>query len=186
MESDLALAFASQPHRVLGRSLRPYTLRHQFALLALGSPFESFKPGETIGWPELESAVTVCTLDDPMPELYRLARHRTFGMAWRATFKRDTLRAECERFAAYLTEHCSVPELFSAPSDGKAPSTPAQLRILCRLLAAGMPLADVWRLTPGQAQWLLVGLSEIEGGNVSIVTDEMREMVRLAETGALN
>ncbi len=173
-------AFAHTEHRVLGRVLARFTLRHRFWLEAFGSPLVT---GGEVTLVDLEMATRICALPFPALEVAvprMLARGPGWrdkaGYGWRVLFRR--VGREYADFQAYLLDHgcppathgsgpveCGVPDgpppvpgMKRKPARIDDSGLPNLLSLVTGLMRCGWSDPErVWALSPGQAEWYLAG-----------------------------
>jgi hypothetical protein len=182
-------AFAHVSHRVMGRSLQPFTLRHRFWLEAFESPMVT---GGTATLLDLEMAARVCAI--PYSRLDReVPRMLTRGPGWipRLAFSLRMLRGRVAvQYAAwqdYLTDHGCPPACHGSGKvshGGKRyEAMPGILGLVTALVrGSGWPPDTVWSLCPGAAEWYLTGIFIHRGVDMKIKTshdEEFEEGLRL-------
>ena len=95
-------AFINCEHKVLGRRLRPFCLRHCLYLEAIGSPIMRIVNGEevAISRKDLELAVIICSADR---DIIAAMKRPNFGLRFHR-FNRGLTA-----FLGYLTDFLSLP-----------------------------------------------------------------------------
>lgn len=181
-------AFGHMEHRVMGRRLCKFTLRHRFWLEAMESPVVT---GGRLGLVDLELAARVCAipfaeLDTRLPAMLARGPRGWERLAWLwRGLRRDTQR-EMDLMRAYLLDHGCPPETHGGDTviceDGAEPvddnPLPGMLGLVTGLMrAAGWEPETVWALSPGEAEWYLAGIFTQRGVDVGIKTaaDEAME-----------
>ena len=174
-------AFAHTRHRVMGRELQPFSLRHRLWLELFESPLVL---GGEVTLVDLEMAARVCAiparrLDSRVPRLLAggpgwLGK---LGFAWRA-LRRHAGR-EYTAFQSYLADHGCPPATHgSQPSqNGKHyEAMPGLLGLVTALIrGSGWPPDTVWSLSPGQAEWYLTGIFMHRGVDMRLKTSHDEE-----------
>jgi len=187
-------AFAHAGHRVMGRDLEVFTLRHRFWLEAFGSPLVL---GGAVTLVDLEMAAGVCAL--PVGVLDReVPRMLTRGpslmaklrFCWRVLRRRAD--AEYEAFQDYMLDHGCAPATHGAAAvshDGRNYETmPGILGLVTGLVrGSGWDPDTVWALSPGQAEWYLTGIFMHRGVDMRLKTahdEEFEEGIRRERVAA--
>lgn len=179
MDTALIEAFWHAEHRLLGRRLKPLTLRHCFVLATAGNPLIT---GERI--PELTDiaqAVEICSRDAEFflsgKKPSWAARQITGMLAWAE-------KRPLEKFRAYLDDYCSGPEVWSREG-GKGAKAHFTISIVAGLGHwLGVPLRDAWQMSPGEANWMLAAaIEQSPHGSIEIVGDGEEDAIRKALEG---
>lgn len=193
IDAPLAESFVHRPHTVMARRLRPLSLRRLFALMIIDSPFLDNSRGVT--WSDLEAAVTVCALRNPVPVLWCLPRHRRLRGRLLRRLRSGTLERHALRFVAYLKDYHALPE--SADEEGGTlAKAPWLLRIVHTLTRNGFseeeykpcwpfrnPLC-VWDLPTGEAFFRYATVQELDGAEINVLDPEEKELLELARQSA--
>lgn len=170
----LAAVFA-RPPVVLGRQLRPFCCGHAVLLDALESPYIRGGPLAQNG-SDLIKAVWICS------QTYEAARDGLMrppeviaaeAQQWGASMKADGLdvRAEHERFSAYLEEHTRAPKRWKK-GDEKAAKSPWPLTIAIGLQRElGWTETRAWNAPLQEALWAFAVISEANGDD-SLISEE--------------
>lgn len=175
-------AFVHVSHRVMGRKLQPFTLRHRLWLEAMDSPLVT---GGRATLMDLELASVVCSipfrdLDRRMPVL--LARGpgpwTRLSFLWR--FWRRAAAREYAGFQEYFIDHGCPPSTHggsSATKDGKIyESLPGLLGLVTALArGSGWEPETIWGLSPGAAEWYLAGIFTHRGADMKIKSEHDEE-----------
>ena len=175
-------AFAHISHRVMGRWMEPFSLRHRFWLEAMESPLVV---GGVATLVDLELAARVCAiptdkLDRQVPRL--LARGPSWLDRWRfcARALRGRVDREYEAIQNYFMDYGCPPSTHgSGPvteSGKRYESMPGILGLVTGLIRCGVWDPErVWALNPGAAEWYLAGLLAHRGVDVRIKTEQDEE-----------
>jgi hypothetical protein len=175
-------AFAHVPHRVMGRWLEPFSLRHRFWLEAFESPLVT---GGTATLIDLEMASRVCSipfakLDREVPRMLR----RGPGWGARIGFSLRMLRGrtaeEYGRWQDYLTDHGCPPACHGGGKVSKGgkryEAMPGILGLVTALVrGSGWDPDTVWAICPGAAEWYLTGIFMHRGVDMRIKTSHDEE-----------
>lgn len=186
-------AFAHTGHRVMGRRLRRFTLRHRLWLEVLESPLVG---GGECAMTDLELASMVCAipwqkLDDRVPRLLDKewwARPLRWYRKWRFALGCLVRRADRQYagFQAYLMDHGCPPAGYYEQKIEEAEKVPGVLSLVTGLMrGAGMGL-EVWGLSPGEGEWYLAGVFMHRGAELPIKTphdEEFEEGLRRERAG---
>jgi len=201
MDESVAEAHIHRPeHRVLGRVLRPLSLRHLLWLEALKSPLvvssdaRAATGDDTIGPDDLLLAVRVCQcstdrqLQDILTDTVSLRdRLHILRLAWRTrgTSPRAQRRAkrwwteELAKWQAYWEDYMVPPALMpNATKRARAMQLPWQLMSAGSLIRRGVPRDTAWWIPVGEALWLDLAMHDAEGAEYSLLTDERRASLR--------
>lgn len=191
-------AFGHTEHRVMGRRLAKFSLRHRFWLEAFASPLVR---GGAVELLDLEMAARVCAipaaaLDSRLPRLLARGPGRLGRLWWLARLWRRDAAAEYAGFQAYLLDFGCPPATWDG-SGGQvegaedAPPESGDLPGLLSLVTGLMRGAcwepeTVWRLSPGEAEWYLAGVFMHRGVDVGIksAADEAMEEILAARAKA--
>lgn len=170
MEERLAETVFHGRHVVLGRTLRPLTFFHLFALQATGSAFCT--EGGRLSFAELVQAVEICRRPRARLQRYlsrrRSCMDRLVGWLTVRIFARHYL-GELAAFQAYLRDHFDRPDYFDA--DGTKCKVPWPLPQISRLIHHGhMTLDQAWDVNPGFAEWLIPALQEAAGHKINLIS----------------
>jgi hypothetical protein len=178
-------AFGHMEHRVMGRTLARFTLRHRFWLEAMDSPLVT---GGPVGLPDLELAARLCAipyaeLDRRLPRLLDRGPRwwGKLGYLWRV-WRRDPQREYLD-FQGYLLDHGCPPATFGGDGDGGEGGLPGVLGLVTGLMrGTGWDPATVWGLPPGEAEWYLAGVYLHRGVDIGLKSradESMEESLRL-------
>ena len=154
-------AFINCKHKVLGKSLKPFCLKHCLYLEAIGSPVASLINGEEkqITRKDLELAVVICSAeDDILNELEHIYSPKNWCMRFHR-FKRGLTQ-----FLSYLTDFLSFPELWDR-SDGKNALNAPWILSKATLLLSKTSLSrdEIWNMPLGELIWYIACFAEQEG-----------------------
>lgn len=179
-------AFAHSAHRVMGRRLSRFTLKHLFWLKALGSPVVTGGEARLV---DLERAAAICALpfeelDDRVPWLLEKGPSwwRRLGFMWRTLL--GSTEREYADFQAYLLDHGCPPathvdEEIEMGEDGDTAATdetdqsplPDLMSLVAGLIRmTSWPRDEAWACSPGEAEWYLAGVAIHRGSDVKIKT----------------
>jgi hypothetical protein len=178
-------AFAHVGHRVMGRRLRVFSLRHRFWLEAMESPLVT---GGVATLVDLELASRVCAmghdeLDDGVPAL--LLR----GPRWwervvfcvRLLMRRGAAQREYEAFQNYCLDYGCPPATHGgggpvAENGKRYEAMPGILGLVTGLVrGSGWAPETVWALNPGAAEWYLAGIFTHRGVDMRLKTEHDEE-----------
>jgi hypothetical protein len=186
-------AFLPPSVRVCGRSLKKFTLWHNFLLSAIESPVAI--GGDFLTVPQLLAAVEACT----RPFGDHRVRPRPLD-AWRRrrlTRDKDLFRREAETFYAWVAAHCKGPHYFRKSSGGSAyedsigGAGPQCLSLSVSLMSrANMSKPDAWNTSMGIALWIDFQCAQNEGVPLhylpeSVVNDNPEDVYAMSEESAL-
>jgi hypothetical protein len=176
-------AFAHGRHKVMGRWLEPFTLRHRFWLDTFGSPLVTGGKATAV---DLEMAARVCAipfrhLDARVPVMLSSGP----GLLGKAAFAWKVIRCKTEveysAFQAYLADHGCPPVTHDggaqATEEGKRYETmPGLLGLITAVIrGSGWPPETVWALSPGAAEWYLTGIFMHRGVDMHLKTEHDEE-----------
>lgn len=176
-------AFAHVGHRVMGRELQPFSLRHRFWLEAMESPLVT---GGIATMIDLEMASRVCAIPFSRLEM-DVPKMLLRGPRWRDKLRflwlmlRSRTATEYEAMQSYFMDHGCPPATHAcAPvtKDGKRyEAMPGILGLVTGLIrgSGGWDPDTVWALTPGAAEWYLVGVFMHRGMDMKIKTEHDEE-----------
>lgn len=180
LDAQFLESFIHQPHSVMGVRLVPFSLRHLMALDVCASPF--LDTSKTIGWPDIEIAVTICSLRNPLPLLYRLDRLRKWRVRWIRTFGGEKRKwTEAAGFVAYLADYHAVPETAEEEGQKNRSKTPWILRVIETLRKDGIREEDAWAMPSGEALWRYAAILENGGAELNILDEDEKGLKRLIE-----
>ncbi|NDE16087.1 hypothetical protein EBZ80_14265 [bacterium] len=171
-------AFVNGKHKVMGRSLRPFSLYHQLWLEVIESPLMDSRQKATPA--DLEIATRVCAAGyDEAPRVLRKRRPVLFG--WR--YGQKTFDREMALFAAYLRDFNAQPEVHQQMRQEKrgdvdTSAFPDTLAIACSLIRNGFSEEAAWTMPIGKAVWYSCGFARAEGVDVQIKTAQEKEFER--------
>lgn len=164
--------FFARPRRVLGRLLRPFSMRHRLTLEAIGSPFVN--PGSRATPVDLILAVRVCSIDDPLEAVSGSSFSDWFaGVKMRR--RPGIFEFHAAAFADYIAEFSTPPSLFAEPSGGSGRGVHWTLTVATALVEAGFEEERVWNMPEGLAVWYYVAGSIRKGAEMEILTTEAEE-----------
>lgn len=174
-------AFASTPHEVMGKRLRPFCLYYQFWLDFIESPLWTGKrPASLI---DLEIATRLCSCDYGEAERI-IQEHRNRGRfhawywkvlgrwIWALKALRFNTKIEAEKFHAYIHSTYSPPEFHGSSRRNPAEEFPPVLGTVCWLVEwGGWAERRVWMLPLGRAHWYVTGYLRNKGVSLKLVTE---------------
>lgn len=178
-------AFAHVSHRVLGRRLEPFSLRHRFWLEAMESPLVT---GGTASLVDLELAARVCAI--PFPALDReVPRMLAEGPGWRAKLGflwrlwrggNGLTAREYRAFQEYFLDHGCPPathnEVAVTSAGKRYEAMPGILGLVTGLArGSGWEPDTIWACTPGAAEWYLAGIFTHRGVDMRLKTEHDEE-----------
>ena len=151
MQSRLIEGFFHGRHRVIGRRLRPFTLRHAFVLAASGSPFllgGAVTPGDLLLAVEVASR--------PGDYFLRPRPIRGPRRLWLETrLALGDMDGEAAAFDNYLADYMTGPQPWEGQGDdgsrGKVNWILTQVAALMHLFSWSE--AQAWATPPGAAAW---------------------------------
>lgn len=110
-------AFINCEHKVLGRRLKPFCLRHCLYLEVIGSPIMRIVNGEevAISRKDLELAVIICSADR---DIIAAMKRPNFGLRFHR-FNRGLTA-----FLGYLTDFLSLPDMWDSSEGERAINAP--------------------------------------------------------------
>ncbi len=167
-------AFINCEHKVLGKRLKPFCLRHCLYLEAINSPVMKIVNGDEveITRKDLEIAVIICSSDGDVLNALTLPH---FVMRFHR-FKRG-LRG----FLSYLTDYLSFPEMWSKSESDTTLNAPWILSRATLLLSkTNLTLSEIWNMPLGELLWYCASFAEQEGV-AQIQSDEERKIIEEAE-----
>jgi hypothetical protein len=181
-----AIIHRRRPHVVMGRRLVFLTLRHQFWLDHVKSPF--VRGGEPTAM-DLELATRICSV--PAHRIQdALARPpapwTAFFHSW--IWRGRRLNLEMLRFSAYIKDYSSGPEMLpgSAPkvhgSQTDRTKFPSMMGLILQLVKGNIYGGDIdriWGMSPGEAAWASIGLALMEGQKIPLATPQDLESLEL-------
>lgn len=175
-------AFAHISHRVMGRRLRPFSLRHRFWLEALESPLVT---GGAATLVDLEMASRVCSLpfeklDHAVPEMAGRGPGWCSKLRFLWRMWRGNVADEYQAFQDYFIDHGSPPATHaSGPRNAQGKryeSMPGIIGLVTALArGSGWPPETLWSLTPGAAEWYLAGIFTHRGVDMRLKTEHDEE-----------
>lgn len=176
-------AFAHVAHRVMGRRLEPFSLRHRFWLEAMESPLVT---GGVVTLVDLDLAARVCAvpcrnLDREVPTLLERGPGRWERLRFAWWWMRGRADHEYAAFQEYFMDYGCPPATHgggaSATQKGKRYETmPGILGLVTGLIrGSGWEPETVWSLNPGAAEWYLVGIFLHRGVDMRLKTEHDEE-----------
>lgn len=186
-------AACQDPPKCIGLQLRPYSLGHHVSLHAANS---SFLNGSGALFTDLILGVFICSQSWAEWQAWRQSwKLPVFLRVWGWMYRKFDVKAEGERFAGYLRDGETIPEL-SVPGSGKTLVSPWENRIKLFLVrelrlsaaeAMDYPLALAWQeyCAHGEREGFLTLLSDAEKESLDFVhSDRCKEMLRKAKEQA--
>lgn len=182
-------AFAHHSHRVMGRVLQPFSLRHRFWLEAMDSPIVG---GGTATMVDVEMASRICAIPFPLLDTHVPAMIER-GPGWLARIGfcfrmlRTSTEAEYRLLQNYLMDHGCPPATHAAgvptgPSGQRYETMPGILSLITALTrGSGWDPDKIWALSPGAAEWYLTGIFIHRGVDMKLKTahdEEFEEGLR--------
>lgn len=152
-------AFINCRHRVLGRNLKPFSLRHCLYLEAIGSPYMDAINGKSaeITRRDLEIAVTVCSAEGDISEALR-----RIGHIGNLAMKLHPFKRASTRFLSYLSDYIALPELWE--NGGEPVNAPWILsRVVLLMSKTSLGRNEIWDMPIGEVFWYCAAFGEQEG-----------------------
>lgn len=175
-------AFAHVSHRVMGRRLEPFSLRHRFWLEAMESPLVT---GGRANLVDLEMASRVCampfrTLNHAVPEMCLRGPSLWAQLRFLRRLCGGSVAREYAAFQEYFLDHGCPPATHHAPvvtSGGKSyESMPGILGLVTAVArGSGWDPETIWALSPGGAEWYLAGIFTHRGVDMRIKSEHDEE-----------
>ncbi len=167
-------AFINCEHTVLGKRLKPFSLRHCLYLEAINSPIMKIVAGDEveISRKDLELAVIICSCDSDIIE----AMNKPHILMRFHRFKRGLTG-----FLSYLSDYLSLPAMWNKSDDNAILNAPWILSKATLLLSkTNLSLAEIWNLPIGELLWYCASFVEQEGFG-QIQSDEEQKIIAEAE-----
>lgn len=167
-------AFINCKHKVLGKRLKPFCLKHCLYLEAIGSPIMKVVNGEEaeITRKDLEIAVVICSTDRDILD----ALSRPY-----ITMKFHRFKRGLTAFLGYLTDYLSLPEMWDRSNGKTTINSPWILsRVILLLSKTNLTREEVWSMPLGELLWYCASFIEQEGFG-QIQSEEERKMIEEAE-----
>lgn len=161
-------------HRILGRSLKPFSLWHLLLLQTIESPFVT--PGkEGVTLRDLKTAVGICSLE------YRHSKVKR--PVFPVLLKEKDLQSCVDKFLDYIKDYHHKPEYTVVDPDPYAPPAPpypqepSSISTAFRAAwASGVPLARAWNMPIGEAFVAEAMYFKSKGHQLDFMSPEDREM----------
>jgi hypothetical protein len=164
----LAEAFINKSYKVLGLSLKPFSLWHLFLMESAGSPM--LQGGQAlVRWQDIRWAVSISRSVWPninWPSGWELAKS-LLAMPYPNLYK------ELYNFNLYLLDHYSIPLIWQKDGDGADQNIDNLgniVTITTSLVSAGFKLSEVWNMPVGMAYWYFVNTQRLKGAKIDIVS----------------
>ncbi len=181
-----------EPPRCIGLQLRPYSLGHHIALHAYDSSFTQGRPR----FEDLVLGVFICSQTWAGWEAWRSSwKLPIMFKIWGWFAGKFDVRAEGERFSAYITQSSETPEV-AIPAKGRALSAPWESRLTLFLIkhlrltyeqAMDFPIALAWQhyTAHGELDGSITLLSDADKETLDFVhSDRMKAMLDEAKEAA--
>lgn len=177
MEAAFLQALYAKPAPViLGRRLRPFSLSHRVALMALGSPFMSGDGNTPIEPADVAIAVAILSMSEPFAPLPK----PTLRDRWecrRAMKSGKRHWANCSAITAFIADHSAHPTIWEKKRESHDDGIPWVLHVITRLIKHGIPERDAWTMSEGRAIWLNLAILNQSGADLSLVTDREKALM---------
>ena len=181
MNDKLIEAFFEAPHTVLGRRLKPLTLRHAFVLAAADN--ELLTGGEGCTVDDIYQAVEICSRDglyffgDNTPSEIR----KTW---WHWRTRKYDMVDEFIKLGRYFEDYTPRPEVWTSGSGKKGAGCHWIISTIAGLMKhLGMSKDDAWNESPGSANWLLVAALEADPMiSIDVMSEEEARAVELLKS----
>jgi len=186
-------AFAHVGHRVCGRRMQPFSLRHRFWLEAFESPLVVGGQATIL---DLEMAAAICAvpfekLDTVVPRMLRSGPSLFAKVRFAMRCLRSAAGKEYSAWQDYLTDYGCPPAVHGSAKISKGGKRYVALPEILGLVTAlirgsGWDPDRVWSLPPGAAEWYLTGIFMHRGVDMKVKTthDEEFEAGLMAEKAA--
>ena len=152
-------AFINTEHKVFGKVLKPFSLKHCLYLESIDSPVVKLINGDEveITSQDLQLAVIVCSSDDPIKAL----RKNAFG---NVLFRFYNYKRNLTKFLSYLHDYISFPEIWENSDSDKKLNTPWILSKAILLLSkTSLTKDEIWNMPLGELVWYVASFAEQEG-----------------------
>lgn len=189
MDDRFYNAFLAPEVVVCGRRLRKFTVWHFFLLSAVGSPFVN---SEDIRPEHLLAAIEICRNEHGSTKSLH-PRFRDFW--WRRKLIRnpEIFREQAKIFHEWMRLHSQRPIYWRKSEGGysSGPTGPRCLFLIGSLMRrGGLSQSEAWNTSLGEAQWIDICFSQIDGAPLHIVDEEMMsdeeiDLSRLTDDQAL-
>ncbi len=187
LDERFAESWVNSTHRVLGLSLRPFSLWHRFQLEILDSPVLN---GQPVHYLDLERACRCCQLQYPNPISPKIKK---WSLHWR--LYRCEFNLEVKKFGTYLEDFFAPPQFL--PSIRKPVHQPEVFHPppeTIRILSAVIDLTKwsenkIWDMPIGQAYWYAAGQWYQDGAELDFLTPEhlvLRDRIAAMKAGQSN
>lgn len=157
---------------VIGYELKPFSLRHTLALMALESPVlngdhMATKPEDIIVF------LRICSTDNAFEALGRPTLKDRWKLAWMEASTPYFLRA-LTLIHEYMKQCNTTPTTYTKSEQSKnKENVPSVLGMATALMARlNMPPEEAWNCTVGQSVWYLTAFAVSEGADIKILSTE--------------
>lgn len=173
MDDRFFTAFLSlSRHRVVGYTLKPFSLRHRLTLEAIGSPLAPMSPRAGSTTPaDLILAARICSMADPF--------EATKGGSWwdkvwltRMMVGQHHFLRQLDLWRLYIADTAQHPEV-SAKKKGNAARDKGvdwKLMVVVSLIEMGFTEDEAWTMPEGRAMFYFYARAIREGAEIDMVT----------------
>lgn len=175
---ECAEAFFYNRHKVLGRTLSPFSLYHYFVLEAIDSPI--IKKDQTrISIIDLYIATIVCSNKYPIDisafpsgSWWSIVKN-SIRFGYFAT--RYKMSREATKFSNYIKDYSSMPMFWESKDKKKSSGLPDALSLVVSLIVSlGYKEQDAWNCPLGKAVWLTTASAILNGAESKIISPQAK------------
>lgn len=168
-------AFLNSSHRVLGKRLEPYSLRHLMILSRIQSPLIH---GGAVTLSDLMIAVLVCSQMSVEGSLNALEAKDWRSWLWQRNARKADVSRELNAFLAYLHDFTSLPEFENKVDENGCPvvtneKIPTLLCHAAQLIRwTGWDEEKVLSMPLGKLIWYNLAFGYLETGDSRVVSEQ--------------
>jgi hypothetical protein len=178
VDKRFATAFLPCTRKVLGRDLRPFSIRHRMILEAMQSPFVT--PGKDSIYPKDLIVAAIVLSGRSVDECLKKPTTGDILRSWLLHRSKEYFDYCLTGLKVHLEEGASYPLIFKKPDSQKA-GDPRGLDwralLIGTLVKRGMSVEDVMSLPEAQVVWLYTSIAITEGVEIDIMDTDLEEQL---------
>ena len=167
MDDRFYNAFFEGDHKVLGVTLKPFSLWHQCILEAIDSPLVN---GKKVMPEDVLLAIEVFKISYPNQPRFNLSPSRVIRLLRSRVNKKYTEKL-VDRVSTFIKANTSLPRFRASESQnmGGGLTAPPVMQTVVSLIKYGWSEQEAWNMSVGRARWYEAAMMERESSSIKFL-----------------